>query len=88
MAVKGTFYGYPLATLTTMQTTWNNVLAALATNQSYSLAGRTLTRVNMKEVMDILAELQSAIDRANGVRVTQTYGYFNSGYPNCQTGTP
>lgn len=81
MAVKGIFYGYPLATLTTMQTTWNNALAALAVNQSYSLAGRSLTRVNLREVMDMLAEIQSAIDRYNGTRVTQTYGVFGSSYP-------
>ncbi len=88
MAVKGTFYGYPLATLQTMQTTWNAALTAIAINQSYSLAGRSLTRANLKDVLDTLAEIQSAIDRANGVRVTQTYTFFNSGYPNTTTGTP
>lgn len=88
MAVKGIFYGYPLATLQAMQTQWNAALAALAVNQSYSLAGRSLTRADLRATLDTIAEIQSAIDRANGVRVTQTYAFFNSGYPNCQTGTP
>lgn len=87
MAIKGTFYGYPLATLQTMQTTWNAALAALAINQSYSLAGRTITRANLKEVMEMCAEIQSAIDRASGTRVTQTYGFFSGDYNNT-TGTP
>lgn len=72
------------ATLTIMQTQWQNCLAAIATaGQNYSLGGRTFTRANLAEVSMTLAEVNSALARANGSRTTQTYGYFTSDYPGC-----
>lgn len=77
MAIKGTFYGLPLATLQTMQTAWLACLTGIATaGQSYQIAGRQFTRADLAEVKDTIAELQAAIERANGTRVTQTYANF------------
>ena len=80
MAITGIFYGLPLATLQTMQTQWLACLAGIATaGQSYSIAGRQFTRANLSEVKDMVAELQAAIDLADGTRTTVTYPNFSRG---------
>lgn len=80
--IQGKFYGLPLATLTTMLSTWQDCLNAVAVaGQSYTISGRQFTRANLSDVVDMIAELQAAIDRYNGTRVTQTYPNFRS-YPN------
>ena len=80
MAITGIFYGLPLATLQAMQVQLLACLAGIATaGQSYSIAGRQFTRANLSEVKDMVAELQAAIDRANGTRATVTYPNFSRG---------
>ena len=77
MAIKGTFFGLPLATLQTMQTQWLACLTGIATaGQSYQIAGRQFTRADLAEVKDTIAELQAAIDRASGTRTTYLYTNF------------
>lgn len=84
--IRGLFWGMDAATLTLMQTQWQACLAAIATaGQNYSIAGRTFTRANLAEVAQMLAEINSALSRANGGRTTQTYGYFTSDYPGCNS---
>ncbi len=84
--IQGLFWGMDAATLATMQTQWQACLAAIATaGQSYSIAGRTFSRANLAEVAQMLAEVNSALQRANGSRTTQTYGYFTGDYPGCST---
>lgn len=86
MAIQGLFYGLDAATLTAMQSQWQACLAAIATaGQNYSIAGRTFTRANLAEVAQMLAEVNSALQRANGTRTTQTYGYFTGDYPGCSS---
>ncbi len=82
MAVQGKFYGLPVATLTAMMTNFTNALTAVATTgQSYSIAGRTFTRANLTELSNIIAEIQAALNRANGTANNQTYPQFGSPYP-------
>lgn len=84
--IQGLFYGMDAATLTLMQTQWQACLAAIATaGQNYSIAGRTFTRANLSEVSQMLAEVNSALQRANGSRTTQTYGYFTGDYGGCSS---
>jgi hypothetical protein len=79
MAIKGTFYGLPLATLQSLQTQFTACLVGIATaGQSYQIAGRQFTRADLAEVKDTIAELQSAIDRASGTRTTSLLANFNA----------
>ncbi len=82
MAVQGKFYGLPANVLTSMLTTFTTALTAVATTgQSYSIAGRTFTRANLTELSNMIAEIQAALNRANGTAVNQTYPKFGSPYP-------
>ena len=79
--VSGAFYGLPLSTLQTLQTSYIACLTAIATGgQSYSISGRSFNRGSLEEVKAIIAELQSAIDRAQGNRTTQTYPMFTQSH--------
>lgn len=79
--VSGAFYGLPLATIQALQTSYIACLTAIATGgQSYSISGRSFNRGSLEEVKAIIAELQSAIDRAQGTRPTQTYPMFTQSH--------
>lgn len=78
MAIKGTFFGLDLATLQSLQTQFTQCLIGIATaGQSYQIAGRQFTRADLAEVKDTIAELQAAIERAQGTRMTQTLANFD-----------
>lgn len=82
MAIEGLFFGLDAATLATLKTNYLACLNAIAVaGQSYSISGRTFTRADLKEVSQLLAEAQAAIDRLNGTRVTQVYPNFRNGAP-------
>lgn len=82
MAIEGIFFGLDAATLATLKTNYVACLQAIAVaGQSYSISGRTFTRANLKEVSQMLAEVQAAIDRAAGNRTTSFYPNFNGGAP-------
>lgn len=77
MAIKGTFFGIDAATLQSMKADWIACLHGIAAaGQSYQIAGRQFTRADLAEVKDTIAEIQAAIERASGTRVTQTYANF------------
>jgi hypothetical protein len=78
MAIEGIFFGLDAATLATLKTNYTACLQAIAVaGQSYSISGRSFTRANLKEVSQMLAEVQAAIDRAAGNRTTAYYPNFN-----------
>lgn len=82
MAIEGIFFGLDASTLATLKTNYVACLQAIAVaGQSYTISGRTFTRANLKEVAQMLAEVQAAIDRAAGNRTTQFYPNFNGGSP-------
>lgn len=84
MAIEGLFFGLDAATLATLKADYVTCLQAIAVaGQSYSISGRTFTRANLQEVSQLLAEVQAAIDRASGTRITHFYpNMSNSGpYP-------
>lgn len=84
IGIQGYFYGLPVATLQTLLTNYTNCLTAIAVaGQSYSISGRQFNRANLREVSEIVAEIQAALDRAAGTRTTQTYARFGN-----QTGGP
>lgn len=63
----GVFRFLPIATLQTMQVEWTACLSAIATaHQSYSIAGRSFTRANLKEVQGVLEEILWAIELKSG----------------------
>lgn len=70
------FIGLDLATLTTLQTAYVSALTALASNQSYSLNGRALTRANLPDVKDTLGEINAAIADINGTTNDRTLVSF------------
>lgn len=70
------FIGLTLSQLQTLQSQFLGALAALASNQSYSLNGRNLTRANLNDVKTTLGQLQGAIDDATGASTDTTYVNF------------
>ena len=70
------FIGLPLGTLQSLQTAYIDCLTALASNQSYSLNGRSLTRVNLPDVQQALANINSALALASGTTTTTSYVSF------------
>lgn len=82
MAIEGIFFGLDAATLSTLKTNYVACLNAIAVaGQSYSISGRTFTRANLKEVSQMLAEVQAAIDRAAGTRTTSFYPNMSDSSP-------
>lgn len=82
MAVQGIFYGLPLTTLQPLLSQYLNALTAIATRgEAYTVSGRSYKSGDLPEVRNTIAELQSAIDRLNGVRTTNTYPRFTGPYP-------
>lgn len=70
------FIGLPLATLQTLQTAYVNAIVALASNQSYTLNGRTLQRADLDKVRATLGEINAAIADAAGTSTTRTLVSF------------
>lgn len=57
---------------------WRNALASVATGQSYSIGGRSLTRADVKECRDMIQWLESRIDAAaNSDGGMTAYAVFN-----------
>lgn len=82
MAIQGLFYGLDAATLATLKTNYIACLNAIAVaGQSYSISGRSFTRADIKEVSQMLAEVQAAIDRLNNTSTTQLLPNFYNGSP-------
>ncbi len=78
MAIQGTFFGLPLATLNTMLTNATAAYnAVLTTGASYTIGGRQLSRANLTQLSNTIAELQFAIQRASGGNTQQTYANMN-----------
>jgi len=78
--ISGKFFGLPLATLQTLLAQYTDCLTAIAVaGQSYTIAGRQFNRAQIEDVSDAIAELQAAIERTNGTRVTKTYARFTPG---------
>lgn len=77
MALKQTFFGLDLATLTELKAEYVACLKAIAVaGQSYSISNRNFTRANLADVKDTIAELQAAIDYAQGKYVSTTLPNF------------
>ena len=70
------FIGLPIGTLTQLQTDYLACITALASNQAYSLNGRSLTRVSLPQVSETLAAINAAIALASGTSTTQSYVSF------------
>lgn len=75
--IDGSFVYLPLATLQTIQA---QCLACLADNfqahQSYSIAGRNITRANVGQVSEILQGVSFAIAEVSGTRRRFTVADF------------
>lgn len=72
--IEGLFVNLDAATLATMKTEWLACLSAIATaHQSYSIAGRTFTRANLKEVSNMLGEISYAQKLLSGESVRTVY---------------
>ena len=74
---KGDFIGLPIATLNSLRDKYITCLEAIAVaGASYSIAGRSISRANLSEVREIIAELTIAIQSASGTRIRTTYAKF------------
>lgn len=74
--ISGQFFGLPPATLNALMASYTQALTDIATaGQSHAVTGRSFTMANIAEVRNTIAELQAAINRANGTRVRRTLGY-------------
>lgn len=58
--ITGKYVHLPSATLATMLTNLTAAHAAVLTGQSYSIAGRTLSRANLRDIAEELAEVSYA----------------------------
>ena len=77
MAIKGSFFNLPAATLATFLTNYTDCLNAIATTgQSYNMYGRQFTRADLGKVQEIIAEIKAAQRKADGTRVTSVYPDF------------
>lgn len=61
------------AQLATMQTEWLACISALAMNQSYSISGRSFSRVNLVEAAEFLGAVNREIDSRAGNFQKLTY---------------
>lgn len=74
--ISGQFFGLPYATLTSLLNSYTQALTDIATaGQSHAISGRSFTLANIAEIRRTIAELQAAINRANGTRIRRTFGY-------------
>lgn len=75
---RSTFFGLPIATLEELRDEYVDAIKAIATNGvSYSIGGRSLSRANLTELRDTLADIIAAIDRASGNRRRTLYTDFS-----------
>ena len=70
------FIGLPIGTLLTLQSTYIDCLTALASNQSYSLNGRSLTRASLRDVQETLSNINAAVALGQGTSSTTTFVSF------------
>lgn len=70
------FIGLDLATLQSLQTAYVSAITALASNQSYSLNGRSLNRADLAAVRDTLGQINAAIADAQGTTTDNTLVSF------------
>lgn len=70
------FIGLDSATLSSLRTAYVAAITALASNQSYSLNGRSLTRSNLSEVKETLSQIIAAQADAAGTTTDVTYVSF------------
>ena len=75
-ASSNPFIGLPLATLQTLQTAYVSAVTALASNQSYSLNGRTLQRADLDKVTNALGQINGAIADSQGNSTNRTLVSF------------
>lgn len=66
MAVTGKFVGMASADLATMKTSLQAAYTAVLLGQSYSIAGRSLSRADLRAISDDLAEVTYAQGAASG----------------------
>lgn len=75
---RSTFFGLPIATLEELRDEYVDAIKAIATNGvSYSIGGRSLSRANLTELRDTLADIIAAIDRSSGNRRRTLYADFS-----------
>lgn len=75
---RSTFFGLPVSVLEEMRDEYVAAIKAIATNGvSYSIGGRTLSRANLTEMKDTLADIISALDRASNTRRRTLYADFS-----------
>lgn len=75
---RADFFGLPLATLIEMRDEFVAAIRAVATNGvSYSIGGRSLSRANLGEMTQTLADIEAAIGRIRGTRVRRVYADFS-----------
>jgi hypothetical protein len=66
------FIGLTAAQLSSLQSAYVDCVSALASNQSYSLNGRTLTRVDLDKVTRTLGQINAAVAVTNGTSAQNT----------------
>lgn len=66
------FIGLTAAQLSSLQSAYVDCVSALASNQSYSLNGRSLTRVDLDKVTRTLGQINAAIAVTNGTSAQNT----------------
>lgn len=77
--IQGLFFGLDAATLAQLKADYLSCLTAIAVaGQSYTIAGRQFNRANLAEVKQTIAEIQAALNRANGTSITQTFARFSN----------
>jgi hypothetical protein len=82
VGISKSFFGLPLATLTSLRAQYVTCLESIAVaGSSYSIAGRSFTRANLSEVSQVIKELTAAIDAASGKRVRRVVTAFSSQRP-------
>lgn len=75
--MRGAYFGLPLATLQTLLADYTACLIAISVaGQSYTISGRQFNRPQIEEVGSTIAELQAAINRAQGTNISKTYARF------------
>lgn len=77
MAMDNPFLGLDSGTLATLKTETIAAIRACLLNTSYSLNGKSVTRADLGRLNEMLGQIQSAIDDANGNTETVTFVSFN-----------
>jgi hypothetical protein len=70
------FIGIPIGTLTSLQSTYIDCITAIASNQSYTLNGRSVMRADLGKVQDVLANINAALAVAQGTSTSQSFVSF------------